>query len=184
MITDGATGEIVTLMSAGRTYLKVSPEQTKAMLEQLQKFRLPDRSRQNSSRHGKKEKISDYDCESLHRDDGCTLTTTYWLRPRISPTSSSLSSGAALAKFRVRNDLGDEQRADAGPQGFPQEMPMKTEMDLGGKKIITTLVLARRRMWIPACSIFRRTTKQSHFTDAELSAEVIEPAFSAYASAR
>src|ERR1700678_112151 len=43
MITDGATGEMITLMQTGRTYLKVSAEQTKAMMGQLQKFRTSPR---------------------------------------------------------------------------------------------------------------------------------------------
>ena len=61
MIADGATGGMITLMHRGRTYLKVTPEQTRAMLEQLQKFRFgSDQAKLQPS--GKKEKIGENDC--------------------------------------------------------------------------------------------------------------------------
>ena len=38
MITNGATGEVVTLMHAQRTFLKITAAQTKAMMEQMKKL--------------------------------------------------------------------------------------------------------------------------------------------------
>jgi len=75
MITNGATGEMITLMHTGRTYLKVPAEQTKAMLEQLQKFRTGTEPAKLQPT-GKKEKIGDYDCEIFTAGLG-TLTATY-----------------------------------------------------------------------------------------------------------
>ena len=59
MITDGATGEMITLMHAGRTYLKVSPDQTKAMLEELQKFRTsPDPAKLATHRKKRRKSVT------------------------------------------------------------------------------------------------------------------------------
>src|SRR3954470_18663818 len=62
MITDGATGEIITLMHAAKTYLKVPPDQTKAMMDQLQKRR-SSTDPTTLQPTGKKEKIGEYECE-------------------------------------------------------------------------------------------------------------------------
>src|SRR5262249_26024405 len=77
MITDGATGGMITLMHNGKTYLKVSPEQTKSMMDQLQKFRTgTDPAKLTPT--GKKEKINEFDCEVFTAGLG-TLTATYWI---------------------------------------------------------------------------------------------------------
>ena len=137
MITDGATGEMITLMHSGKTYLKVSADQMKAMMEQLQKFRTsPEPTKLVPT--GKKEKIGEYDCDIFTANLG-TMTVIYWIA-KTYPNYPQLL--AALDKFRAGtiSAMGNGLMPDL--KDFPG-MIMKTETDLGGKKIVTTLVSAK-----------------------------------------
>jgi len=129
MITNGATGEMITIMHTGRTYLKVSPEQSKAMMEQLQKFRTsPEPAKLQPT--GKKEKIGDYALRNLHRrprrDDGHLLAGEGLSQlPKLSHPARQIS---------VQHDLRDGEGAHRRDiKDFPGMM-MKTEIDLGGKR--------------------------------------------------
>ncbi|MEP6671604.1 MAG: DUF4412 domain-containing protein [Chthoniobacter sp.] len=134
MITNGATGEMITLMHTGRTYLKMSPEQTKAMMEQLQKFRGgPEPAKLQPT--GKKEKIGEYDCEIFTAGLG-TLTATYWIAKDFPNYPGIL---AQLDKFQSSSLSAMGKGLLPDIKDFPG-MPMKTEIVMNGKKVATTLV--------------------------------------------
>jgi hypothetical protein len=144
MITDGATGEIVTLMHTPRTYLKVAPEQTKAMMEQLQKSR-PSAEPAKLQPTGKKEKVGDYECEIFTANLGA-ITATYWIAkdfPNYQAVLGQLEKLQAGSISAMGNGLMPELK------DFPGMM-MKTEMDLGGKKVVTTLLSAKEENVDPA----------------------------------
>jgi hypothetical protein len=137
MITNGATGEMITIMHSGRTYLKVSPEQTKTMMEQLQKFR-PGAEPAKLQPTGKKEKIGDYDCEIFTAGLGA-LTATYWIAKDFPNYQSVL---AQLDKFQASTISAMGKGLMPDIKDFPGMM-MKTEVDLNGKKVTTTLLSAK-----------------------------------------
>ncbi len=144
MITDGATGEMITLMHSGKTFLKISAEQTKAMMEQLQQRR-PNAEPAKLQPTGKKEKIGEYECEIFTTNLGA-MTITYWIAkdfpnfPSILTQLEKFQSGAISAMGRgLMPELKD----------FPG-LAMKTEIDMGGKKTITTLVSAKEENVDPA----------------------------------
>jgi hypothetical protein len=137
MITDGATGDMITLMHTGRTYLKVPPEQTKAMMEQLQKFR-PTSEPAKLQPTGKKEKIGDYDCEIFTAGLG-SLSVTYWIA-RDFPNYQSVL--AQLDKFQSSTISAMGKGLLPEIKDMPG-MPIKTEIDLNGKKIVTTVLSAK-----------------------------------------
>ena len=134
MITDGATGEMVTLMHTGRTYLKVSADQTKSMLEQLQKFRKNSEPAKLQDT-GKKEKIGEYECEIFTAGLG-TLTATYWIAKDF---PNYLNVVAQLDKFRSGTISAMGKGLLPELKDFPG-MAIKTEIDMSGKKIVTTLI--------------------------------------------
>jgi len=137
MLTDGTTGEMVTLMHSGKTYLKVPQAQMKAMMEQLQKMKTgPEPARLQPT--GKKEKIGDYDCEIFTVKLG-SLTATYWIA-RDFPNFPSLL--AQLDKFQTGTVSAMGKGILPDIKDLPG-MPMKTEMDLGGKKVVTTILSAK-----------------------------------------
>jgi len=137
MITNGATGEMITLMHTGRTYLKVPAEQTKAMLEQLQKFRTGTEPAKLQPT-GKKEKIGDYDCEIFTAGLG-TLTATYWIAKDFPNYPGMLTQ---LDKFQSGSISAMGKGLLPDIKDFPG-MAMKTEIVLNGKKVATTLVSAK-----------------------------------------
>ena len=62
VVTDGATGDSVTLMHAQRSYLKVPASQAKAMIEEVEKMR-PNAEPAKLQTTNKHEKLGEYDCE-------------------------------------------------------------------------------------------------------------------------
>ena len=144
MITDGATGETTTLMHAGRTFLKISAEQTKAMLEQLQKLR-PQPEPAKPQPTGRKEKIGEYDCEIYAANLGL-VTVTYWIAKDYPNYQAVL---AQLDKFQSGSISAMGKGAMPPIKDFPG-MIMKTETDLGGKKTVSTLVSAKEENVDPA----------------------------------
>jgi hypothetical protein len=144
VITDGATGDSVTLMHAQRSYLKVPASQAKAMIEQVQKLR-PNAEPPKLQTTGKHEKIGGYDCELFTANLGF-LNITYWLAHAypnyqgiLSQMAKVQSGGISAMTNGMMPDLKD----------FPG-LPIKTEMDLGGKKLITTIVSAKEEAIDPA----------------------------------
>ena len=144
MITNGANGDIVTLMHAPKTFLKVTAAQTKAMMEQLQKL-APSAAGPKLVPTGKKEKIGNYDCEIFTSTLG-GISVTYWIAkdfpnyPAVLEQMAKLQAGAISAMGKgVMPELKD----------FPG-MQIKTEMDIGGKKISTVLVSAKEENVDPA----------------------------------
>jgi hypothetical protein len=137
MIADGATGEMITLMHTGRTYLKIPAEQTKAMMEQLQQLR-PDAEPAKLVPTGKKEKIGEYECEIFTVKAGA-ITVTYWLAKDFPNFPSVL---AQLEKFQAGTISAMGKGLMPELKDFPGMM-MKTEMDMKGKKTVTTLVSAK-----------------------------------------
>jgi hypothetical protein len=138
MITNGATGEMITVMHTGRTYLKVPADQTKSMLEQLQKLRGANAEPAKLQPTGKKEKIGEYDCEIFTAGLG-SLTATYWIAKDFPNYQSVL---AQLDKFQSSTISAMGKGLMPDMKDFPG-MAMKTEIDLNGKKVTTTLVSAK-----------------------------------------
>ena len=144
VITDGATGEIVTLMHPQKTYLKVTPAQTRAMMDQLQKLR-PNAEPSKLQPTGKKEKIGEHECEIFTANLGA-LTATYWIAKNFPNYQAVL---AQLEKFQAGGISAMGKGLMPELKDFPGMM-IKTEIDMGGKKIITTLLSAKEENVDPA----------------------------------
>jgi len=136
-ITNGATGEMITLMHTGRTYLKVSAEQMKKMMEELQKYRTGTEPAKLQD-SGKKEKIDAYDCEIFTAGTGA-LTATYWIAKDFPNYQSVL---AQLDKFQSGTISAMGKGLMPEIKDMPG-MPMKTEIVLNGKKVTTTIISAK-----------------------------------------
>jgi hypothetical protein len=138
MLTDAATGENIALNHTQKTYVKVSPAQIKAMMEQMQKMRPPGSAPPKLTPTGKKEKVGAFECEIFTTSFG-DVNVTYWLAkdfpnfPAIMAQMEKLQSGSISAMAKgLMPDLKD----------FPG-MQLKTEMDMGGKKVTTTIISAK-----------------------------------------
>ncbi len=155
MITNGANGEIVTLMHAQKAFLKVSAAQTRAMMEQLQKLK-PNAEAPKLTSTGKKEKVGNYECEIFSSNLG-GVGVTYWIAkdfpnyPAVLAQMGKLQEGSISAMGKgMMPELKD----------FPG-MVIKTEMDMGGKKVSTVLVSAKEENVDPAIFDIPKDYKES-----------------------
>ena len=144
MITDGASGDIVTLMHSTKTFLKLTAAQTKAMLEQLKKL-APTAEPPKLTDTGKKEKIGNYDCEIFTSNLGA-VSVTYWIARDFPNYQSVLEQMGKLQGGSI-SAMGKGIMPEL--KDFPG-MQIKTEMDLGGKKISTVLISAKEETVDPA----------------------------------
>ena len=144
MITNGATGEIVTLMHGPKTFLKVTAAQTKAMLEQLQKL-APSAAGPKLVPTGKKEKVGNYDCEIFTANLGA-VSVTYWVAKDFPNYPAVLEQ---MGKFQAGSISAMGKGMMPQVKDFPG-MQIKTEMDIGGKKVSTVLVSAKEENVDPA----------------------------------
>lgn len=144
VITDGASGEMSTLMHQQKTFLKVSAAQTKAMMEQLQKAK-PNVEPAKLQPTGKKEKIGEYECEIFTANLG-EIAVTYWLAKDF-PNYPAVLAQIANYQSGTVSAMGNGLMPDL--KEFPG-MIIKTEMNAGGKKIVATLVSAKEENVDPA----------------------------------
>ena len=144
MITNGATGDLVTLMHAPKTFLKVTAAQTKAMMEQLKKL-APSVEGPKLVPTGKKEKVGNYDCEIFTASFG-GISVTYWIAKDFPNYQAVLEQMAKLQAGSI-SAMGKGVMPEL--KDFPG-MQIKTELDLGGKKVSTVLLSAKEENVDPA----------------------------------
>jgi len=162
ILTDSATGDSVALMHAQRTYMKVPASQAKAMIEQLQKQR-GSAEPAKLQPTGKKEKIGEYECEIFNCNLGF-LNVTYWIassypnyKAILAQMEKVQSGGISAMTKGVMPDVKD----------FPG-FPIKTEMNLGGKKLNIIVVSAKEEAVDPAIFKIPNGYKEVSGSDLDL----------------
>jgi Domain of unknown function (DUF4412) len=137
-ITDGATGDVVTLMHPQKTFMKIPADRSRALLEQMQKQQAavqPNAAPPKLTPAGKKEKVENYDCE-LFKWDASGLSATYWIAKDYPKFADIL---AAMDKIQNSGLAVLARSMTPKPGDFPG-MPVKTELTIAGQKVTTTLV--------------------------------------------
>lgn len=135
-ITDAATGEVITLMHPQKSYLRIAPEHTKAMLERMQKLAGANGGAEQPKLQptGKKEKVGDWETEVFTSKVG-GMETSYWIAKDFPNYQRVLES---MTKIQQSSLGGLNKNLGPDPKEFPG-MPVKTEMSLNGKKITSTI---------------------------------------------
>ncbi|MHA3770549.1 DUF4412 domain-containing protein [Verrucomicrobiota bacterium sgz303538] len=146
-ITDAATGEVITLMHAQKSYLRISAEQARALMERMQK--LSGAQAGNGSPKlqptGRKEKVGEWETEVFTTKVG-EMEITYWIAkdfPNYAQLLESMSKIQQISLGGLNKNVGPD------PKEF-QGMPVKTEMTLGKKKITSTIVSVKEEPMNPA----------------------------------
>jgi hypothetical protein len=139
-ITDGATGETVTLMHGQKSYMRMSAERSKALLQQLQKLQGAAQpgtaaTPPKLTPTGRKEKVDKYDCEVFTWSTG-GANVTYWIA-RDFPNFAQVN--AVLEKTQNSGIAAVGKGMLPSSADFPG-MPVKTEMTINGQKVTTTIV--------------------------------------------
>jgi hypothetical protein len=138
-ITDLSTGEVVTLMHAQKSYLRIPAERAKEMLKRMQdrvsdgKSAAPEPAKLQAT--GKNEKVGEWETQIFTTKIG-GLDVTYWVAkdfPNYAAVSGQLQKFQQASLGNLSGALGPKAEEFGG-------MPVKTEMTLGGKKITNTIV--------------------------------------------
>lgn len=144
LLTDTKTGDIVTLMHNPKTFMRMPTAQTGAMLEQLRQARGTEEPPKLEAA-GRKEKVGTYDCEVFTTSLG-EMKFTYWITKGV-PNSATVAQQITALQ---RGGLGEMAK---GLMPDPSEFPgiaVKTEMNLKGQKVTTTLVSIKEEAVDPA----------------------------------
>jgi hypothetical protein len=149
-ITDGATGDTITLMHAQKSFMRMSAERSKALLAQMQKLQgtaQPGAAQTppKLTPTGRKEKVDKYDCEVFTWSTG-PANVTYWIA-RDCPNFAQVN--AALDKTQNAGVSAVGKGMLPSSADFPG-MPVKTEMTVNGQKVTTTIVSVAEEKVDPA----------------------------------
>ncbi len=147
-ITDGATGDVVTLMHSQKTFMKIPADRTRALMEQMQKKQAPGAAAAPAPMlvpTGKKEKVGAYDCE-IFKWDAEGVSATYWIAKGYPKYPDIL---AAMEKIQNAGLAQLARSMTPKPSDFPG-MPVKTELTIAGQKVTTTLVTVTEENVDPA----------------------------------
>ena len=140
-ITDASTGDVTTVMHPQKSYMIIPASSSKAMIEQMQK-QVQEQTAAGSptpnpkpQATGKKEKINGYDTEEFL----CTvggMKMSYWIARDFPNWPKVLEM---MTKFQQGGLAAMTKGLMPGPADF-NGMPIRTEVEMGGHKIVSTLV--------------------------------------------
>lgn len=140
-LTDAGTGDVTTIMHAQKTYMVIPASSSKALMEQVKK----QMDEQTASGEptpnpkpqptGKKEKINGYDTEE-YTSQFNGMKVNYWIAAKFPNWAGVL---AAMTKFQQGGLASMTKGLMPSPSDF-KGMPIRTEVDLNGQKITTTLI--------------------------------------------
>lgn len=139
-ITDVKTGEVTTLMHSQKAYMVFSPAASKAMMAQMTKFMqqggvAPLSSPAPPTATGRTDKINGYNAAEYTFNNGI-MKATYWISADF-PNAQAVNE--ALARLR-KGGINDLTKAFAPDLSSVPGVPVKTEVELNGQKIVTELV--------------------------------------------
>ncbi len=140
-ITDATTGDVTTLMPAQKSYMIIPASSTKALMEQMQKQMQQQTASGSPAPNpkpvatGRKETINGYETEEYTCQFG-GMKVEYWIAPNFPNWANVL---AAMTKFQQGGLAAMTKGLMPSPSDF-KGMPIKTEVDMNGQKITTTLV--------------------------------------------
>jgi hypothetical protein len=142
-IADTTTGETITIMHAQKTYLVIPAAASKAMAEQMARVMQQNGGGAAAGNAlapkatGKTDKINGYTAAEYTFGSG-NLKATYWMSTDF-PNGKAVND--ALAKFR-QGSLAEMTKAFAPDTSTLPGVPVKTETDFNGQKVVTELLSA------------------------------------------
>ena len=149
VITVGATGDNITLMHTQKQFMRVPAEQTKALMEQMQKSQAGGKPASTepakASATGRKERVENRDCE-IYEWARSGTAVTYWITKDF-PNHAKINAALAAAQS---SGLGALARTVLPSATELPGMAVKTQMTVGTQKVITTIVSAKEETVDPA----------------------------------
>lgn len=139
-IIDSKTGDVLTMMHSMKSYMVISGDKAKAMIEQVNKFKSPPAASEapvvkpTLVDTGKSEKVGNFNTE-IYTLKGSATNMTLWVTKDI-PNYAELQE--QFKKLQNLTNLGPV--ASLTPDtGDVQGFPVKTQMESNGKTITSTI---------------------------------------------
>ena len=133
-ITNTATGEIITLMHSQKSFLRISGDRSKQLLERMQQQVYGTAAPAEPAKlqpTGKKEKVGEWDTEVFTCKIGA-MTVTYWIAKDF-PNFAAVAESLQKIQLASLGNFGPKTQDLSG-------MPVKIEMDFDKKKITNTIL--------------------------------------------
>lgn len=146
-IMDTASGDMITLMHAQKSYMKISAGKTKALMEQMKALQgqaNPGASPAAPLKFvdtGKREKVNGYDA-GIFTAETPTTKFTFWVT-RDFPNFAAVQEQMKKLQTAMQNTLGAAATDSIPNTSELPGLPVKTEMENGGQKITTSLLSAK-----------------------------------------
>lgn len=143
-IMDTNSGDMVTIMHEQKSYMKMSADKTKALMEQMRAMQgkaapsaTPEAPKFAST--GQKEDVNGFKTE-IYTADFNGKKITAWVALDY-PNASTV-----MQQFKKMQDAMQSKFPNAAPKmdSLPG-LPVKTEVDMGGQKMTTTLVSVKEQ---------------------------------------
>ena len=137
-ITDGKTGDMVTLIHAQKMAMKISAAQMKATMDQMKaQAGFKDGAAAAPKATGQSEKIGDYDCDIYTWNDGNT-SAKFWVA-KNHPQAAALKAFSKQMRQAIPGaQMGPDESSLPGPT-------IKSEVMSQGQKITSTLVSVKEQ---------------------------------------
>lgn len=138
-LTDAKTGDVTTLMHAQKSYMVMPAAASQALMDNVTKTMAqaspgPSPTPAKLTPTGRREKVNGYDTDIYTASLG-GMKMTYWIAPGFPDWKKVLE---AMMTFQRGSLAAMAKGLMPGASDFPG-MPVKTEADLGGQKITTTV---------------------------------------------
>ncbi len=150
-LTDASTGDSVMIMHEQKSYMKLSAERTKALMEQMKKFQPAGAEKKAEETFtppkatGKKQRIGAYETGEYICQIGNT-NIHYWV-------AKDFPNWAKLQQQMITNQENSLSQMLKGKVVSLKDlpgMPIKTEMEFNGQKISYTVVSVKEQEVSPA----------------------------------
>jgi hypothetical protein len=136
-ITDGKTGDMVTLMHAQKMAMKISAAQMKATMDQLKAQSGLKDGASAPQASGQMEKVGPYDCEIYTWTDG-NMSAKFWVAKNHPQAAALKAFYKQMRSAMPSAQMGPDQSALPGPS-------VKSEIMSQGQKITTSLVSVKEQ---------------------------------------
>lgn len=142
-ITDTSTGDIITIMHAQKSYMKMDSKKMKELMEKARAMQsgtnspAPNQEKPKVVDTGKKEKINGYDTE-IYTAETPTMKFKYWVAKDF-PNADSVQQQMKKMQANMLEKLGPNAAVSVPDMQSMKGLPLKTEVETDGKTITTTL---------------------------------------------
>ena len=136
-IADTASGQITTIMHTQKAFMVIPAATSKALFSQMSQAMQQAGVSSVPKATGKTDKINGYNAAEYSSSNG-VLKASYWMSTDV-PNLKAISD--ALAKFR-KGSMADLTKGFSADLSALPGIPVKTEAEINGQKLVTEIVSA------------------------------------------